>query len=94
MEIAQGIEMNQKAASECIKKFRDVESKYASMDHRNQKYVYKKMGEEMDLALNYKLIKAKIEAKIRRDEIREIFKTRVMIKQRLVREMKALKIAH
>ena len=50
------------------------------------------MQKEMDLTLNYKVIKAKIEAKWRRDGLRELAKTREIVKAKLIQEMKYMKL--
>lgn len=58
------------------------------MDNQNTKYKHRKMLSELDMRLNYKVIKAKLDAKMRREENREIGKTREMVKQMLIKEMK------
>lgn len=45
----------------------------------------------MDLRQDYKIIKAKLEAKMRREQMREITKTREVIKQTMNRVNKELK---
>jgi len=75
-----------------LRKFRAIENRYQTADHTNIKYIHKQMLSEMDLKLNYKLIKTKLEAKLRRDETREILKTREAVKKKLIQEMKAQRL--
>lgn len=58
---------------------------------KNLKYKHKKMMSEMDLRLNYKVIKATLEAKLRREQMRELSKTRENIKHKMAQAYKELK---
>lgn len=94
MDYVEERQIRKRAKREALLKFRTIERKYRTIDNKNMKYIHKKMLSEMDMRLDYKVIKAKLEAKMRREEMREIVKTRELVKQRLIKEMKAQRIMH
>jgi len=57
------LEINKQAARDVKAKFQGIRRKYKTTDNKNMKYIFNKMIDEMDLTLNYKVIKAKLEAK-------------------------------
>ncbi|CAI2369954.1 unnamed protein product [Moneuplotes crassus] len=87
-QLLENIDLKKRAKKEVMHKFKSIKKKYNSSQNKNQKYIFKKMQEEMDLTLNYKVIKAKLEAKCRRDGMRELAKTKEIVKQKLIQEMK------
>ena len=88
------IELKKNAKRQALQKISAVENKYKTIESKNIKYKHRRMLSELDMRQDYKLIKIKLEAKMRREEMREILKTREVVKQKLIKERKELRNKH
>ena len=92
-EELKNIELMKNAKRQALNKIKSIE-KYKTMGGENIKYKHRKMLSELDMRQDYKLIKIKLEAKMRREEMREIIKTREVVKQKLIKERKEMRFKH
>lgn len=93
-EELKNIELKKNAKRQAINRINAVEKKYKDMGGKNIKYKHRRMLSELDMRQDYKLIKIKLEAKMRREEMREIIKTREVVKQKLIKERKEMRVKH